>query len=318
MHADRHAGRIACIGECMIELSEQPDGSFTRRFGGDTLNTAIYLARLGEAVDYVTALGRDPFSEAMLAAWQAEGIGTALVQRCDDALPGLYMIQTDSSGERRFSYWRDSAPVRRMFALPGMAAVEAALAGHGVIYLSGISLSLFGADRARLFALLDRLRAGGATVAFDTNFRPRGWPDLATARSAMADMLRRADIVLGSVEDHALLDGATETAAVITRLQACAPSAEIVVKLAEPGCVVCVAGARHEVATLRIEAVDTTAAGDSFAAAYLAARRSGLDPLAAARCGHRLAKAVVCHRGAIMPREAMPGNILAPPERTTS
>src|SRR6516225_12432149 len=39
--------RVACIGECMIELREQADGRLTRGFGGDTLNTAIYLARLG-------------------------------------------------------------------------------------------------------------------------------------------------------------------------------------------------------------------------------------------------------------------------------
>ena len=49
--------RIACIGECMVELSEHPDGTLTRGFGGDTLNTALYLARLGVPVDYVTALG---------------------------------------------------------------------------------------------------------------------------------------------------------------------------------------------------------------------------------------------------------------------
>ena len=57
-------GRVACLGESMIELVEQPDGSLTRGFGGDTLNTALYLARLGVPTAYVTALGTDPFSEA--------------------------------------------------------------------------------------------------------------------------------------------------------------------------------------------------------------------------------------------------------------
>lgn len=48
---------LAAIGECMLELSEHPDGRITRAFGGDTLNTAVYLARLGVPVDYITALG---------------------------------------------------------------------------------------------------------------------------------------------------------------------------------------------------------------------------------------------------------------------
>jgi 2-dehydro-3-deoxygluconokinase len=55
--------------------------------------------------------------------------------------------------------------------------------------------------------------------------------------------------------------------------------------------------------------VDTTAAGDSFAAAYIAARLAGADPIAAAEAGHRLAGVVVCHPGAIIPRAAMPANL---------
>jgi 2-dehydro-3-deoxygluconokinase len=49
--------RVACIGECMIELSAAAGGLLARAWGGDTLNTAVYLARLGVAVDYVTAPG---------------------------------------------------------------------------------------------------------------------------------------------------------------------------------------------------------------------------------------------------------------------
>jgi len=59
--------RAACIGECMIELREEPDGRLARAYGGDTLNTAVYMARLGLAVDYVTALGDDAFSDEMAA-----------------------------------------------------------------------------------------------------------------------------------------------------------------------------------------------------------------------------------------------------------
>jgi 2-dehydro-3-deoxygluconokinase len=79
--------RVACIGECMVELSEHPDGTLTRSFGGDTLNTTLYLARLGVPVDYATALGDDPFSDEMILAWQAEGIGTDLIARVPERLP---------------------------------------------------------------------------------------------------------------------------------------------------------------------------------------------------------------------------------------
>lgn len=82
--------KIAVIGECMIELSESKAG-IVRHFGGDTLNTAIYLTRTNPelAVSYVTALGTDTMSDAMLTQWQQEGVHTELVQRLEHKLPGL-------------------------------------------------------------------------------------------------------------------------------------------------------------------------------------------------------------------------------------
>jgi 2-dehydro-3-deoxygluconokinase len=300
-------GRAACLGECMIELVERPDGTLTRGFGGDTLNTALYLARLGVPTAYVTALGTDPFSDELLDAWQAEGIDTGAVPRLPGRLPGLYLIQTDPAGERRFHYWRDSAPVRQLFDLPQTPAIEAALLASGLIYLSGVTLSLFGdGGREQLFDTLARARRGGATVAFDSNFRPRGWPDRQVARQVYDRMVRAADIVLASVEDYQLLHDAMDAGQLADLLLA-AGVPEIVVKLAEPACRVIAGGVDAVVrGTPVADVVDTTAAGDSFSAGYIAARRAGAAAVAAARAGHRLAGVVVRHRGAIIPRSAMP------------
>ena len=90
--------KVACIGECMIELKQAEGGLFSRGYGGDTLNTAVYLARLGAGVDYITALGDDALSDEMIAGWAAEGVGTERVLRLPGKLPGLYMIQTDDEG----------------------------------------------------------------------------------------------------------------------------------------------------------------------------------------------------------------------------
>ena len=157
--------KVACIGECMIELRQASGGLYSRGFGGDTLNTAVYLSRLGVATDYITALGDDSLSEEMIAGWRAEGVGTAKVARLKGRLPGLYMIDTDARGERKFFHWRDSAAARRLMDLPETEAILQSLAGYALVYLSAITLSIYDeAGRARLFAALQDIRRRGVRV----------------------------------------------------------------------------------------------------------------------------------------------------------
>jgi len=288
----------------MIELREEADGRLSRSFGGDTLNTAVYLARLGTQVDYITALGDDSWSDELIAAWDAEGVGTDRVLRLPGRLPGLYIIQTDPKGERRFSYWRETAAARLLFKAPEAQPIIEAFAAYDLIYLSGISLSLYGDEgRDRLFSVLRDARSAGKRVAFDTNFRPRGWPDLAIARSAFRQAFACADIILASTEDLDLLFGDTG----VDELLAFSDRTEIVLKHPDLTCRVLSKGEEILVPGKPAEnVVDTTAAGDSFAAAYLNARLSGKSPEAAAQSGHRLAGQVVRYRGAIIPRDAMP------------
>lgn len=305
---------VACIGECMIELaqgsgSQIARGQLTCNYGGDTLNTAIYLARLGVGVDYVTALGDDPFSDEMIAGWAGEGVGTGRVVRIAGKLPGLYAIRTSGTGERAFYYWRDSSAARLLLDIPQTESLLVALRDDVLIYLSGITLSLYDArGRARLMAALAQARASGARVAFDTNFRARGWPVIADARAVYGEMLALSDIVLASVEDLAPLFGTQ----VPDNLLGCIPAREAVLKLPTPACIVRHDGAARTVNAEPVaRAIDTTAAGDSFAAAYLAARLRGAALEDAARAGHRLAGVVVGHHGAIIPRAAMPQGLEA-------
>ncbi len=293
--------RVACIGECMIELQELPSGLLQRRWGGDTLNTAVYLARLGVSVDYVTALGDDGWSCEMVAAWRDEGVGTGLVHHLPGRLPGLYLIQTDPGGERRFHYWRDSSAVRHLLDHLDIAVLDA----YDVLYLSGITLSIF--DPAARDMLQDRLaaaRARGAQVVFDTNFRARLWPDRDVARHAYGALFATASTILASTEDLASLFGDAGEAELLQHVA----ETEIVLKLDRPGSRL---HGRGVVETVQADPVggaviDTTAAGDSFAAAYVAARLRGRPPAVAARAGHTLAGVVVQHPGAIIPRGAMP------------
>jgi 2-dehydro-3-deoxygluconokinase len=299
--------RVASIGECMIELSQRDSATLSLAYGGDTLNTAVYLKRAAGdrlGVDYVTALGDDPWSEAMLAFWREEGIGTEAVPRLKGKLPGLYMIRLDERGERRFFYWRSAAAVRDLLRVPETLAIAERVAGYDLLYLSLITLSVLSEEaRQRLADALDAARARGGRVAFDTNYRPAAWPDRLAARREAERFIARADIMLPTADDEAALFGDADANATAQRYL----GHEAAVKLGGDGCLLVAAGQVERVAVPEaVTPVDTTAAGDAFNGGYLAARLLGRPPPEAAILGHRMASAVIQHRGAIIPQAATP------------
>jgi 2-dehydro-3-deoxygluconokinase len=303
---------VYAIGECMIELQKSSTG-MDYRFGGDTLNAALYMARLLDPsrvkVAYVTALGVDGMSDEMCASWEGEGIDTGCVLRLPDRLPGIYMIENEPNGERRFHYWRKDSAARHWLEAPDAGKVLLKLAAARMVYLSGISLAILSpADRELLIASLAQCRARGGSVVFDNNYRPRLWESAEVADEVYRRVLAHCDIALLTLDDEQALYGAVDAMAAIERTRALGV-AEIVVKCGAAPCVVWANGEAVSVAPAPVaNVVDTTAAGDSFGAAYLAARLSGANPLDAARAGHRLAGAVIGHRGAIIPRQSMPAS----------
>ena len=328
--------RVVCFGECMLELQGQAFGDMRQGYGGDTLNTAVYLARCGARqglrVDYATALGDDPLSAGLLQRWQAEGLGTDLVRRLPGRLPGLYLIEVDADGERCFSYWRDQAAARAYFdcaqtpleallqpaptvgqvkPMEPVGTAERVGTAHGgaalALYFSGISLAILPpAGRQRLLGLAALVRQQGGVVAFDNNYRPRLWPDVDTARSAFSAATTTATLALMTLDDEqALWDQPDAQQQLAHTLQL--PCAEVVVKRGvQPTLVRYTGQPPTSVPTEPVlKVVDTTAAGDSFAGAYLAARLGGATPPQAAAQGNRLAARVVQHRGAVLPLAAM-------------
>jgi 2-dehydro-3-deoxygluconokinase len=296
--------RAVCIGEAIVELARGADGRFALGSGGGTFNTAIYLARAGLAVAFASALGDDPFSDAIVSLAQAEGIGTDLILRAAGRLPGLALIDADGKSERRVHYWREAAPARELFELPQWSGMAEGLVNARLIYFTGITLSLYSnVGLGRFLATLELARGNGAKIAFDGNFRPHGWGgDLSRTRTVFAEALKRVDIALPAYDDEAVLWGDPSPEATIERLQAFGV-AEIVVKNGPNSALVATAGARDAVPVPEVVVpVDPTAAGDGFNAGYLAARLTGRGALEAANAAHKLAGQVIRHRGAITPR----------------
>ena len=315
----RKTMQVALVGECMLELQGQAFGAMQQGYGGDTLNTAVYLARCGVAsgirCHYATGLGEDRLSSGMLERWAAAGIETDLVRRIPGRMPGLYMIEVDAQGERRFNYWRDSSAAKAYFD-DGITALEQGLYRWDALYLSGISLAILPpAGRQRLFMLMEAMRERGAMVVFDNNYRPRLWVDVAEARAAFGRAFELANVALVTADDHQLLLELPSLEAGVAAAQTLAPP-ELVIKRGAASTLLRAPDAAglgwQEAVTEQVpKVVDTTAAGDSFAAGYLSRRLAGASALASARFGNRLAARVIQHRGALIAPELMVDLLLA-------
>jgi 2-dehydro-3-deoxygluconokinase len=294
---------VASVGECMLELSARPDGAWTLGYAGDTFNTLWAIRALTQLqCDYVSAFGDDPFSAKQTSFFAEAGIGVAASPVIPGARPGLYAI-TLTGAERSFTYWRSDAAARQLASDPDNLAKS--LENRALVYFSGITLAILEPSaRSVLLAAIRAARAAGSLVAFDPNYRPRMWLSPDEARATIAEAISITDIALPTFPDEQALFGDVGPEATAERLRR-AGVREIVVKNGADPALVVDRSDSYLVPALRVDAVDTTGAGDSFNGGYLAAALDGRSPLDSAALAHRVAATTVMVRGALAPYETL-------------
>lgn len=301
--------RIVLFGECMIELRPCGDGLWRHSFAGDTYNTAVYLSRLDRGqnhdIQFACGIGDDSFAQSMAAAWRSERVGNTYARCIPGRSTGLYAIKVDAAGERSFSYWRDTSAARAYFEV-AETPLEKPNKPIDIFYLSGISLGILPpSGLARLLALIEAMRARGTKIVFDNNYRPGLWNSGAQAAQAMDTFIARSDIALVTLEDYCVMQPDRSEQEIVESCLAM-PAQELVLKRGDRSTLV--RREDGELGSVEVKAarpIDTTGAGDSFAAGYLSARIRGAPPMAAAAVGNALALRVVTHPGALMPRSAL-------------
>lgn len=288
------------IGECMVEMSPADEDRYRLGFAGDTFNTCWYLRReLPQAtVAYLSAVGTDKMSDRMLDFMRTGGVDTSHVARLPDATVGLYLIDLARS-ERSFSYWRSDSAARRL--ANDAKHLTASLARARLAYFSGITMAILPPKgRRALLGALKKARADGCLVAFDPNLRPALWGDASEMRSEITRAAEVADIILPSYDDEKSGFGdATPQDSVARYAKLGAPI--VVLKNGASRIYARAHGVDHQMAVPFAErVVDTTAAGDSFNAGFLAAHLLGRDVLSAMSAGARLSGRVIGSRGALV------------------
>jgi 2-dehydro-3-deoxygluconokinase len=302
----------------MLEVQANGFGPSVLSYGGDTFNTAVYLRRCAAPanieVSYATGLGTDHLSQTLRKEWENLGLNLNAVEYIEGRLPGMYLIETDSSGERTFHFWRENSAARAYFQAT-VTALEKNLAQFDCLYFSGISLAILdGASRTRLFALLNQAQLNGSRVVFDNNFRPKLWPDRKMAQEVYLQAFAACQTAMITLDDHqAVFECESLEDALMHAKKLAIP--EVVIKRGAADTLVKEENSTdwRSFPTLPVkQVVDTTAAGDAFAAGYLSRRLCGASAEISASYGNALAARVIQHRGALVPLDALQDLISSP------
>ena len=289
----------------MAELQLVQAGLYSLGFGGDTLNTAWYVKAIADDrnvnVEYLTAVGSDQPSKNLISFLEEHEIGTRFVEEIADRNVGLYLISL-TGAERNFTYWRSASAAKLM--ANDEQYLRSCLSQADVIYFSGITLAILEPEhRDILLKVLHELKSQGTLVAFDSNARRKLWPSEQEMRNAIVGGYGVATLAMPTFDDDHILLGDMASSETVKRIANYGVE-EIVVKDSGNTCLVLADGKLASVSPNPVDGiVDTTGAGDSFNAGYIAARMTGYSPLKAAKLAHLVAGRVICGRGALLDME---------------
>ena len=260
--------------------------------GSSSAITACGAARLGLRVAFVGVVGDDALGRFVLDALAARGVDAAACRVVPRRRTGASVILGNGTDRAILTAIGTIADTRAADVPDGLLGRVRHLHVGSYFLQGGLA-----PDLPRLFLAA---RANGATTSLDPNWDPTGSWD-----GGFAKALAEADVVLPNAAEALRLTAAEDVA---TAARALAGDARIaVVKRGPDGAIAASGGEIVAVAARPVEPVDTTGAGDSFDAGFIAARLDGRsipDALAyAVACGSLSTRAVGGTEGQPTPSE---------------
>jgi len=255
---DVNAG-IVVIGDAIVDVLEDPDGSRSRHPGGAGLNTAVGLAILGHQVTQVAALGHDSDGEWLEDYLRQHGVH---LLRCDEHATTGTATSRRVGGEPTYSF--DDALLRRDLGVPAQA-LEPIRSAQAVV------VTAFPFDDERQAAsVCDALAVASGLRAVDPNPRPALLRDPDAFRDGLHRALAHADLAKLSEEDVGLLYAGSEADA-ISSIHAAGTPTVLLTRGSRGATLVREDGRRIdvEIAAMPGAVVDTLGAGDATLASFV-------------------------------------------------
>lgn len=262
---------VVCIGEALVDFVARETGvdlehavSFTRSPGGAIANVAVGLARLGIRSRLVSGLGSDPFGRFMRKFLEGEGVDVSRVALSDLYPTALVFVSLDEN--RVPDFWLFNNPSADLMITENDVG-RRDIDGAAFLHAGTVSMVTEQARGATL-KLIRLARDMGVRFHFDPNFRLHLWKDHEMLKHLALEICAGSQVVKLNADELAFLTGEGEVEAGATRLKEL--GADVVIVTLGPGGAwfLCDHG-EGSVPGFEVEVVDTTGAGDGFAAGLL-------------------------------------------------
>lgn len=242
--------------------------------GGSGLNVAVVAARLGGATALVAAVGAGRYGQSVWAEMRRSGVDDRFVRRVEESEGSLLIILTRDDGD--WVVMQENDP--RVQLVMGQLPSTAEMAQYKIVHIDGFSY-IEGGQRSIIEAGIARARAAGCLVSIDTSV-----PAVELDGAGVASLFRQCDLIFLNQYEAQQVTGATGQAKLVTELRALEASL-VVLKLGEQGSQLVTADTLSEVPAYVVDIVDSIAAGDSYAGAFLLGLCRGQPLVTAARWG---------------------------------
>lgn len=274
---------IAVIGECLIELSANGSladtSTLNKYFGGDTVTTAVAIARLGGNVTYLTKVGNDGFSEFILSSLQKENIDTSLI-KTNDEQNGMYIVSHTLSNKEVLYYKRKTAATK----LSIEDLTEDTIKKLKLVYSTGVVQSLSASSRELIRETFKTAKANEVMTAYDPNYTSC-FMNSEDTKEYFEEIVEHTDVIFLSLKNDAVKLYEVESIDKVMNYMWDKGVKIVVVKShIDNGYYV---GYNGDISFTEFyntqKAIDTTASGDVFNGAFLHALINGYAPIDAAK-----------------------------------
>jgi len=265
---------VVCIGEILVDMIPSKPGSyvevpsFLKNFGGAPFNVAIGVSRLGKKAGAIAAVGSDPFGEFLIHTLKENSVDTSQIA-VKRARTTLAFVQLEPSGERSFFFYREPWVLTADTMLSPEDVDPKYVAQAKILHTSGVALTSE-PERSAVFKAIKVAKEHGVMFAFDPNLRLDLWREEEKMCKTYERAFKVADIIFLAREEAEYFFGTAEPRSLANQvLNKYSEVKYVALKLGAKGAYVRVRdGEEAYEPAFKVKVVDTTGAGDAWAAAF--------------------------------------------------